>query len=406
MSDSPVVLFVCYGGGHVRMMLPLLQELARRAAVRPVVLGLTAARAEVLAAGFPCLGFADFVEQGDAEAVAHGEALARALPHLATDLRESAAYLGLNWAELAQRHGSAQAEQLYRQHGRQAFLPERTLERIIRRTGAQAVVATSAPRAERAAILAARRCGVPSLCMVDLFAAYEIAWLREAGFADRVCVLNARVRDRLVAAGRPARDIVVTGNPAFDGLWDPQLRQQGLALRRARGWERQKVVLWASQLEPESHPSHPGRGDASLPGRIADCLRSMLPSQPGMELVVRRHPSEPAGPAPSQPREWLSGRAEELHVLLHACDVVVVMTSTVGIEARLAGKRVIQVLGSLYSDDAPYLAYGIADEAVQLPDLPAAVERALRAAAAPPPPQEGGRAAARVAEVLLELLGR
>ena len=42
-----------------------------------------------------------------------------------------------------------------------------------------------------------------------------------------------------------------------------------------------------------------------------------------------------------------------------AHDVVSVLTSTVGIEARLAGCRVIQVLGSLYSADAPYLAYTV-----------------------------------------------
>ncbi|QJW85039.1 hypothetical protein HK414_20355 [Ramlibacter terrae] len=222
------------------------------------------------------------------------------------------------------------------------FLPVPTLTRIVRAVGAHAVVATSAPRAERAALLAARALGVPSLCMVDLFAAYEIAWLQAPDFADRVCVLNERVRQRLVDAGRPPGHIAVTGNPAFDRLGDPEVRRRGRQLRTERGWDDRHVVLWASQVEPERHPVRSERGNVELPARIAQSLRAMLPSQPGMELVVRPHPSEPPSPQPPGDREWLSRRDEDLHVLLHAVDVVVVMTSTVGIEARLAGKRVVR----------------------------------------------------------------
>ena len=398
------ILFVCYGGGHVRMVLPVVRELQRRSGYEPVILGLTSARADVQAEGLPCLGFANFVEADDADGIRRGEVLAAGLDSHATDPRESAAYLGLSWADLARDKGDAQADALYAQYGRQVFLPVDTLERIIRRVGATAVVATSAPRAERAAILAARRCGVPALCMVDLFAAYEVQWLKDAGYADRVCVLNEQVRDRLVTAGRSSHDVVVTGNPAFDRIWDQQIQEQGAALRAQRGWQDKTVVLWASQVEPESHPSNPGRGDPALPQRIADTLRGLLPGHPHLELVVRPHPSQPAAPAPGMSREWLSPRTENLHVLLHACDVVVVLTSTVGVEARIAGKHVIQVLGSLYSPDAPYLAYGVADQAVPLEKLQEAVLAADTTKQSHASDRQPGQAAARVVDELQELL--
>ena len=401
---KPRVLFVCYGGGHVRMVLPVVQALAHRGEVEPVVLGLTAARAEVEAAGWPCLGFADFVEPADVDAIAHGESLARALAVLATDLRESAAYLGLSYADLAAEAGAEEARRRYAAHGRQAFLPVRTLERIVRRTGASAVVTTSAPRAERAAVLAARRLGVPALCMVDLFAAYEIEWLRAPDYADRVCVLNEAVRRKLLDAGRRPGEVLVTGNPAFDALGDAAVRERGQALRRERGWDGRHVVLWASQVEPEHHPSNPGRGRVELPGEIAQALRALVAQRPGLELVIRPHPSEPPLAAAALPHVWSSGRDENLHVLLHACDTVVVMTSTVGIEARLAGCHVVQVLGSLYSPDAPYLAYGIADQAVELAALPAAIDLAMQSPARAP--QALQPAAPRVADALMELLGR
>ena len=79
----------------------------------------------------------------------------------ATDPRESAAYLGLSWADLARDKGDAQADALYAQYGRQVFLPVDTMERIIRRVGADRSWLPARRRAERAAILAARRCAYP-----------------------------------------------------------------------------------------------------------------------------------------------------------------------------------------------------------------------------------------------------
>jgi hypothetical protein len=390
------VLFVAYGGGHVRMLLPVARMLRERRMAEPVFLGLTTARAEVEAAGFPCMGFLDAVAPGDEVAMQHGRTLASQLPAHAVSFEESAAYLGLSYADLERAQGSDRAAALYLEHGRQAFLPVPTLERILRLVQPSLVVATSAPRAERAAVLAARRLGLPAVCLVDLFAAYEIEWLREPGFADRVCVLNEQVRQRIVQAGRGDHEVVVTGNPAFDGLIDPAVRERGARLRQARRWDGQRVWLWASQIEPAAHPCQPGHGDTELPMRIARELQAITAARPNMTLVIRPHPSEVDFRIELGPRQHLSGRQEPLHELLHACDGVVVLTSTVGLEARLAGCHVVQVLGSLYSADAPYLAYGIADAAVPLAGLAAAIDGARPPVAA----QDLTPAAPRVIEAL------
>ena len=370
------VLFVGYGGGHVRMLLPLARLLREGGLAEPVFLGLTTARAEVEAAGFPCLGFTDFIDEGDAAALEHGRALASQLGSHAISFEESAAYLGLSYADLVREHGAERAAALHATHGRQAFLPVGTLERILSRVRPDLLVATSAPRAERASFVAARRLGMPSVCLVDLFAAYEIEWLREPGFADRICVLNGRVRDRIVDAGRRADEVIVTGNPAFDGLLDPAVRERGAALRKSRGWDDRRVWLWASQVEPESHPCQPGRGDTLLPMRIAREMQRITQARPDMELVIRPHPSEGEYRIELGPRQSLSPRGESLHELLHACDGVVVLTSTVGLEASIAGCTVVQATGSRYTPDAPYLDYGIADAAVPLEGLEAAIDAA------------------------------
>lgn len=395
-------LFVAYGGGHVRMLIPVARRLRELGLAEPVFLALTTARSEAAAAGFECVGFADFVGDGDAPALAHGRRLAAGLTSHAVSESESVAYLGLSYGDLVAEHGEAGAASRFERLGRQAFLPVRTLSRVLARIQPSLVVATSAPRAERAAIVAARQTGVPAACLVDLFAAYEIEWLREPGFADRVCVLNERVRDRIVAAGRAAGDVVVTGNPAFDALLDPAIRAAGERLREESGWRGQRVWLWASQVEPAVHGVTGQRGDPQLPARVAAELQRVCEARPDMQLVVRPHPSEGDYRLAPGPRQRLSPRTESLPVLLHACDGVVVLTSTVGLEASIAGCRVVQVEGSLFTADAPYLDYGIADARVPLKALGAAID------AMPPRRRDAsttrGDATERVVRVLEGLL--
>ena len=394
------VLFVAYGGGHVRMLIPVARLLREQGLAEPVFVGLTTARSEVERAGFPCVGFSDFVEPGDEASLQKGRELAAALPSHAISFEESAAYLGLSYGDLRARHG-ADADAQFARLGRQSFLPVPTLRRILRRLSPAVVVATSAPRAERAAMLAARAEDVPALCLVDLFAAYEVEWLREPGYADCVCVLNDAVRRKLLDAGRPVQHVVVTGNPAFDSVYDPAVRERGAALRRARGWDG-PVWLWASQLEPAAHVTTGEAGDQELPRKILRRLQGLTKRHPGLQLVIRPHPSEGELCVQLGERQWLSTPDEPLHELLWACDGAVTLTSTVGLEAHLAGCRVVQVLGSLYSADAPYLEFGIADEAVELDQV---AEALMRQSSMPRHPvADGERAAPRVLHELEQLL--
>ena len=101
------------------------------------------------------------------------------------------------------------------------------------------------PRAERAAIEAAGELSIPSVCLVDLFAVDEKRWIGRPGYADRVCVLNEGVRQMLLAEGRTPDEVVVTGNPAFDGLFDPAHRQAAMEVRGRLNARHRKVALYA-----------------------------------------------------------------------------------------------------------------------------------------------------------------
>lgn len=406
LGRRPTWLFVSYGGGHVNALLPVARRVRDLGLADPVYLALTTAAAPARAAGLQVLGFSDMVRAGDEAALHKGRELARGLQVQAAQAQESAAYLGLSYAEMEARLGSRAAACEFARYGRQAFLPHGVLRRVLEQVRPDLVVATNSPRAERAAIEVAREMGIPSACLVDLLGIWERELLAQPDYADAVCVLNEGVRRSLVDAGRPPGQVHVTGNPAFDAINDPQVVEQGAALRCANGWDGLHVCLYASSPEPNRIPGVAGEGDVRFPRAIERVLLDTVEADAALALWVRRHPSEPAADevrALGHPRIRVSGPDAPLHAALHASDEVVVTVSTVGVEAHLTGRRVTQVRGSILDHLSPYVAMGVADRELPLAALPLAW-----AGGAPRGPGRARRdtrqgATARVVDILLNL---
>lgn len=396
------VLFVTYGSGHVRMVMPVAQALAESGLAQVQVLALTTAAPVARAAGLDVLQFRDFVTPADSAALEHGMRLMQAMPGPIGDAAETQAYLGLCYHELEQVAGPQEAARGYQRDGRQAFLPLNMLRRILSRTAPVLVVATNSPRAERAAIMAAGGLGIPSICMVDLFCLDE-DWIWDDGYADRVCVLNEDVKKFLTAAGRRPAQVTVTGNPAFDALADPANVAAGRSLRSARGWDGGKVVLWPTQVEPAFHPFNGLPGNPLLPRQALAEVIEYAASRKDVVLCVRPRAGEEPPVLPDDPRFVISGQDVPLTQLLHAVDLVVTLNSTVGLEGHLAGAKLVQVLGSVFDAAMPLKAYGLADEAVGLGRLGAALQRCLAL-----PRAEGagqvGQAGMRVLDVIRSFL--
>lgn len=368
------VLFVAYGSGHIKMVVPLAQALAVRGNVQPVVLALTTAAPVARAAGLDVIQFKNFVTAGDGAALQLGQRLLRGLDGQVADPQETIAYLGLSMADLIDDVGAKQAEIAYQQFGRQAFLPRRTLERILRQIGPDLVVCTNSPRAERAAVLAARQLGIPAICVVDLFGIDEVKWIGAPDYADQVCVLNKSVRQFLVAAGRTEEQVSVTGNPGFDALNARPALEQGLQIREQQGWQDRHVILWPTQTEPACHPFDGRPGDPTLPARaLAEVIQWVL-SRTDSVLCIRPRSGEALPSVPSDPRIMLTGQDWPLAPLLHATDLVVTLNSTVGLEGHLAGCRLIQVLGSVFDQAMPLARYGVADAAVRVNSITKALD--------------------------------
>lgn len=367
------IVLAAYGGGHINMLLPIIKKLGEFGH-QLKVLGLTTAGFVLKENGIDYIGFNHLLALSDDPkmAIQKGrELVGDCSASSVVSYDESVAYMGLSYSDLEAFYGAEQAKLLYFEKGRQAFYPIILMEKFLKEEQPDLVIATNSPRAERAIIDAARRVGVSSLCIVDLFALQEIKWIAQQGYADRVCVLSDYVKETFISAGRGGDEIIVTGNPVFDKLLD--IRPEVGNRRLDEKLNTCRTILWASQPEPAIHPFTGKHGDSELPRNIDLVLIEIVKKHPEWKLVIRFHPSEEVylGVLPENIK--ISPKNENLYDLLKRIDLVVTMTSTVGLEAALLGLPVVTIDMSVFTEDAPYSAMGISTGVTDLDLLEAAI---------------------------------
>mgnify|MGYP001213446522 FL=1 len=412
MSRPLRVLFVSYGGGHIGMVLPVIRELeALVPGVQCKLMALTTGHLKAKAIRPDALGYKDFLHLVDAKAVYQwGERLSAGNTSPDVPQEETIAYLGINYLDLVTRYGEAGAAERYREQGRYGFEPLRFMHKVIEALEPDVVVSTNSPRSERAALDVARSLGIPTIGMVDLFGLDTDTYVVHETKPDWTCVISEGVRQRLIARGFPEGGVVVTGNPAFDGLFDPGNRSLAQLFLAERGWEDLRPILFAGHWEPVAHPATDVLVGQALPREIEAVLRRHVKAREGLALIVRYHPSDwtryPR--LPDEPRIYFSEPPRQpIHPLILASAVVVVQTSTVGLESAVGGRPVISVENS----PAAHVWFSLAQQGVSSPaatpaDLPSVVDAVLAGDASPSAPSflGDGRAARKVADLIQSVL--
>ena len=383
-SMTKSILFVAYGGGHIAMVAPIMRALADHPDIKTQLLAPTTAGVYCKRQKIPYLGYKDFITPEDKNALAWGKKLAAEHhnPGSGIEEDEAIAYLGLSYWDLVTRHGEAGAAELWATHQRNAFLQLTVLERIIKKLQPDMVVTTNSPRSERAAILNANALGIPTLSMVDLFGLSHLYPL-EANF---ITVLSPRVIDNIqhdhgVIAGQ---QFLVTGNPAFDAAFD----YRG-PINHA--WRKQhfptlpdnaKALLWID--DSGYFDVQTGRTHIRTPDEIATDLDSLAAATKASNayLLIRPHPSQDRAifdawmERTAHPHVLLAGHVP-LYPLLNASDAVATYQSTVGLEALLMQRPVIQ-LGYYPGKNAlPLGEWNVARLVKTRADLPDAVRQTL-----------------------------
>jgi hypothetical protein len=376
----PRALFVCYGGGHAKMMIPVVRELSRDGRWEPIVLGLTLAGPQMRAAGIAAFGYRDLIRPDDRDAEAHGHTLLDDShdPSSGIALEESVAYLGLSYQDLVDRLGAAAAADRYREHGRHAFLQLGPMRRAIERWRPDVVVTTNSPKSERAALVAAREAGLPTVAIEDLLGIRQVV-IRDfvpPFRADRLCVSTSIAIENLERdEGADRASCRLTGNPSFDRLATVADRRDDARARLGIG-SGTRLAVFYTQSGPDLD--------------TVSALVAGVAQLPGLRVGIRRHPNHRRS-APDQVRAGLPARValfddEDLDDLLAAEDVAVSVSTTVMVEAILSDNVVVQLGPPLalsrppgeHIDDLPLYRYGatvLASDAQTVQDIVSGAQR-------------------------------
>ena len=378
------ILFVTYGSGHARMIIPVIRQLEKRDDIHIDVMALTLAAPMFEAEKIPYFGYKDFVLDADEKALEIGRKLAAQYhkPDLGIAEEEAVAYFGLSYYDLVQKYGEAEAAEIFGRESRAAFCQTNVFERVFDELEPDIVVTTNSPRSERAAVEVANARGVHSLSLVDLFGIYHFHAIE----AEHIAVLCKPTIDNMIAEGvkRPREAFHITGNPAFDHAFDyrGEVDYEFCAQHYPSIKPGEKIMTWADM------PSYWNFKTKQIYNRTKQDVIEVLDGlaeaakEANAHLLIRPHPSQ----SKADFLEWIEARAEKhihyagevpLYPLLKASDALVTYGSTVAVEALLMQRSVVQLRYFDDFTDMPLGEWGIAALANGLSELAECMKKVL-----------------------------
>ncbi len=346
------VLFVTYGGGHARMLRPVIEILTFSSEVDVYVMALNTAAKELEDLDITLFGYSKyFFNHKDVQK--YGRQLMASLDKV-IDEKETISYLGVNFCELIEKYGLEEAEKMYAEGGRYIFEPDSAMFNILQSEKPDILVTTNSPRTERSAVIAAKTLGIRSISLIDMFGIRCSSWFADNKFSDKILVLSESVKEYLISLGRNKDSIVVTGNPSFDSLAQ-HYEDNKLNINKNRQ-NMPFTVLWASQPEPTYLPETGEYGDPELPLNIEKEVLNVFEKYEDWQLIARNHPSEVKRNYP----EFVgySNQGDDLVELFKKVHVVLTPSSTLGFQGAIMGAKLVTVDLSILTPTMPYADMG------------------------------------------------
>ena len=212
------IYFVTYGGGHVDIIDLVVEELIKNNNIEVKILALTTAYNNIIdkyserivksILDYSFL-FEDILEKVNK----YGTFLLKENYNEESKIskKEIIIYLGLSFFYLVEDHGYDEAIKIYNNKKRQAFLPTKFLEKILKHEKTDVVIATTSPRFEYAAILAGNILNIQTIQILDLFDhTYPLP------VAKHIVVMNESVKKGLIKQGLINNNYHILGQPAIE----------------------------------------------------------------------------------------------------------------------------------------------------------------------------------------------
>lgn len=331
------IFLVCYGGGHVRMIKNIYEELIKEKELEVKIFALTEGQKFLSNLNIPCMSMEKYHEIiKDEEAEKIGLEIIKEL-NLNFNDKESILYYGYSFKELIKKYGKTMAIEGYLKFGRRAFLALNFMRKVLEYEKPNIVIATSAPRLEKAALIIAKKLAIISISIEDLFGIemkedYELAnYFNDTNYKYQygtyMCVLSEEIKKFLTK--KTNSKIIVTGNPNFDSLI--RIKNQ---ISKINIDKKYYVITFLSQ---------PNLDQIKYIKKMLDILRKYK----NYFVIFKFHPTEDIETYKSifNENQELKSRyillKDKLYESIKTADLVITRTSTAGLEASILGKKII-----------------------------------------------------------------
>lgn len=355
------IMMFCYGGGHVKIVSSIYQAIKSDYNVK--ILAFNSAIDTLRGMGIPFFTLLSYAEIFDEDVFLYGGMLADDLERIAIGYDETVMYLGCSFYDLANKVGYDTAINLYEDKGFSAFLPIRTMYKILINERPDLVVSTTAPRAELAALIAAKELSIPSVAIKDnVWVSDTLRQIVRDNLASTLCVFSEEFKN-IIQPLNAKQHIVPTGTPVYDHL---------KYLKRNSVDKSCVTVLLADVECPLIHPMYPGgRGVLDFDKMVRRELDN-LALLPGWNVIFRPHPSQIADYLEFN-NVSISDPSESLHLLLESVDVVVTAISTVGLEGLVAGTGLVSLESTVFNSKHSYYKLGYSTPVYRASELKEAI---------------------------------
>lgn len=342
------ILFVTYGGGHMKIIEPIATKLLEEKGIKFKILALTSAYSFMLdkyscgvvkkVSDYSFL-FDDIINQ----VMSYGlEFLDDNYSSKSIASKEETIYyIGLSFYDLIQRVGKKEAYRLYKEKKRQAFLPVTIIEKILKYEQIDLVISTTSPRFEQASFIAANALNIETLEILDLFA--NIFPLPEA---NNIVVMNQNVKEKLISRKLKNKQYYALGQPAIENTKQLVKAMNSKLLKKKMNLNNNKTIVFMTQKMVQFNDDLSIGDDIEykyILGNIFSIMKK-INKMHSVNILLRIHPSEDI----EEYGEYLNTHSYvkylnndlNLNESLAISDIVVLHSSTVGVEAIVSNKQV------------------------------------------------------------------
>jgi UDP-N-acetylglucosamine 2-epimerase len=217
----------------------------------------------------------------------------------------------------------------------------------------------------------AKKYNIPTLaCSAAMETGNARSYIRHL-HADKIAAMGEVIKNIYIESGIEPERIVVTGIAHFDLLFN-------------RNKEQDKQVLLGSDIEPSKRTILFTTDNISLSETqrmLSGVIDAVLKMQ-GVQLVVKVHPSEDAGPYQTMAEKYHDPgirvvKDTDLYALISNCELLITKYSTTALEAMMIGKPVVIINLSGQPTPVPYAEEGAALGVYQYEDIEQSVLKTM-----------------------------